>query len=258
MNLFYRKYGQGDPLIIMHGLFGSSDNWVTLGKQLAEDFTVYLLDLRNHGRSPHSDEFTPDILAVDLKEFMDDHQIACANILGHSLGGGVAMRFAAKYPERILKLIVVDFAPKKYRPKLEGLLKWLMEWELSQIHSLREANQHFAEILPDPAIRGFLLKNLRRKAEGGFEWKVNLPVIYKNLDKVTGYLDEKILIKVPTLFIRGGKSEYIKPEDIVLIRRHFTNAKIETIPEAGHWLHAEAPEAFLGLVGEFLKEGASS
>ena len=253
MNLYYRKYGKGEPLIIMHGLFGSSDNWHTLGKKFAEHLTVYLLDLRNHGRSPHSDNFSPEIMANDLAEFMDQQQIEVANLLGHSLGGGIAMRFTSQYPERVKKLIVVDFAPKKYQPSLDGLIKWLMSWDLSAVKTLKEADQKFAEILPDPAIRNFLLKNLYRRKDGRFDWKVNLKTIYNNLDKVSGYLNERTTINNPTLFIRGGKSDYIKPEDIYLIRKHFSEVEIETISGAGHWLHAEAPDQFIKLVQNFIQ-----
>jgi pimeloyl-ACP methyl ester carboxylesterase len=252
MNLFFRKYGQGKPLIILHGLFGSSDNWRTLGKKFAENLTAYLLDLRNHGRSPHSDDFSPDIMVDDLAEFLKQQQIEKASLLGHSLGGGVSMRFTAEYPEKVEKLVVVDFAPKKYQPELGGVIEWLLDWDPSIIKTLREANLKFAEILPEASIRGFLLKNLQRKKEGGFTWKVNLKAIYYNLDKVSGYLNEKIVVYNPTLFIRGGKSDYIKPEDIFLIRKHFNNAEIETIPEAGHWLHVDAPEKLVKLVKDFI------
>ncbi|NIV10975.1 MAG: alpha/beta fold hydrolase, partial [Aliifodinibius sp.] len=163
MRLFYRKKGTGPPLIIIHGLLGSSDNWLTLSKAFAKDFSVYMIDLRNHGRSPHGEEFTVNAMMEDLLEFMKDKQLDSAVILGHSLGGWIAMNFAVRYPEKVNKLIVEDFAPKEYRDDLIGFMRWLLNWDISSIKSLREADQQLAEIFKDAAVRDFILKNLRRK-----------------------------------------------------------------------------------------------
>ncbi len=254
MRLFYRKKGTGPPLIIIHGLLGSSDNWLTLSKAVANEFSVYMIDLRNHGRSPHSEEFTVKAMMDDLLEFIKTQQLDSAVILGHSLGGWIAMNFAIHHPEKVNKLIVEDFAPKEYHNDLIGFLEWLLNWDISNINSFREADQQLAEIFEDPEIRGFLLKNLRRKKSGGFEWKVNLKAIYNNLDQVSGCFREEQKSEKPTLFIRGEKSDYIQPQDEASIKKHFPHAEIKTIPKAGHWVHADNLEKFVGMVDNFLRE----
>jgi esterase len=253
MKLFYHKKGAGPPLMIIHGLLGSSDNWLTLSKTLSEDFTVYMIDLRNHGRSPHSDEFTVQSMIEDLLELMKDQQLDSANILGHSLGGWIAMNFAIRHPDKVGKLIIEDFAPKKYHNDLIGFLKWLINWDISNLGSLREADQRLEKISKNPAVRGFILKNLKRKKTGGFEWKPNLQAIHSNLDQVSGYLDEKQIFEKPTLFIRGGDSNYILPQDESLIKKHFLHARIETVSGAGHWVHADNAEEFLRIARDFLR-----
>lgn len=239
-------------MVILHGILGSSDNWFTLGKKFAENFTVYLPDLRNHGRSPHSDVFSADAMIEDLKEFLIDNDLQSANVLGHSLGGGIAIKFAAKYSKMVQKLIVVDFAPKKYRTNLEGLIRWLISWDVSKVRTIREADRQLAVTFPDKNVRGFLLKNLYRKHNGNLEWKINLKAIYNNLEGISGYIQEGLVVENPCLFIRGENSDYVKPEDVYLIRQYFSDARIESIPGAGHWVHADAPEKFLDLVKDFV------
>jgi esterase len=253
MKLFYRKKGSGSPLIIIHGLLGSSDNWVTISKSFAEHFSVFMIDLRNHGRSAHSEEFSVNAMMNDLLEFMKDQQLNSAAILGHSLGGWVAMNFAIRFPEKVDKLIVVDFAPKKYQNNLIGFLKWLLNWDISRIKSLREADQQLEEILKEPAVRGFIMKNLKRNKKGGFEWKPNLKAIYDNLNQVSGFLNENQIFGKPALFIRGGNSDYINPPDESLIKEHFPNVTIRTISGAGHWVHADNPDEFVRVVNQFLR-----
>ena len=259
MKLFYRKKGTGFPLIIIHGLLGSSDNWMTISKSFAEHFSVFMIDLRNHGRSPHSEEFSVDAMMDDLLEFMKDQQLESAVVLGHSLGGWIAMNFAVRFPEKVDKLIVVDFAPRKYQNNLIGFLKWLLNWDISRIKSLREADQQLEEIFKEPAVRGFIMKSLKsrrsagaEKKNGSFEWKPNLEAIYNNLDQVSGYLDEGQMFEKPTLFIRGEKSDYIQPQDESLIKKHFPKTEIKTIPEAEHWVHADKPEESLEVARDFL------
>lgn len=253
MKLFYRKKGNGPPLIIIHGLLGSSDNWLTLSKSFVQDFSVYMIDLRNHGRSPHSDEFTIDAMVDDLLEFMNDQQLDSAAVLGHSLGGWVAMNFAVRHPEKVDKLIIEDFAPKKYRNDLIGFMEWLVNWDISKIESLREADEELKEISNELEVRGFIMKNLRRKKGNGFEWKINVEAIHNNLDQVSGYLGDKQKFEKPTLFIRAGKSGYIKAEDETSIKYHFPNAKIKTVSGARHWVHADEPDDFVSAVKDFLQ-----
>lgn len=253
MKLFYRKKGIGSPFIIIHGLLGSSDNWMTLSKTFAEDFTVYLIDLRNHGHSPHSDEFTVQSMIEDLLEFMKDQQLNSVIILGHSLGRWVAMNFAVRYHDKVDKLIIEDFAPKKYHNDMIGFMEWLLNWDISNLKSLREADRQLEEISNNEAVRGFILKNLKRKKGGGFEWKVNLSAIHNNLDQVSGHLAEKQKFDKPALFIRGGKSDYILQQDESLIKQHFLDAEIITIPGAGHWVHADKPGECMDKIRKYLK-----
>jgi esterase len=253
MKLFFRKTGTGQPLVIIHGLLGSSDNWLTLSKTFAENFTVHLIDLRNHGRSLHSDEFTVGSMIEDLLEFMEDQELDSAHILGHSLGGWVAMNFAVNYPNKVDKLIIEDFAPRKYHNDLIGFLKWLLDWDVSNLKSLKEADWQLEEISKNPAVRGFILKNLKRKKNGGFEWKPNLRAIHNNLDQVSGYLDGTHRFEKPTIFIRGGKSDYIRQQDEALIKNHFPKSQTTTIHGAGHWVHADEPEGFVAVVKKFLR-----
>jgi esterase len=253
MKLFYRKKGNGPPLIIIHGLLGSSDNWMTISKSFAEHFSVFMIDLRNHGRSPHSEAFSVDAMMDDLLEFMKDQQLNFAAILGHSLGGWIAMNFAVHYPKKVDKLIVVDFAPKKYQNNLIGFLNWLLNWDISRIKSLREADQQLAEIFKEQAVRGFIMKNLKRKKNDGFDWKPNLKAIYNDLDQESGHLDKGQMFEKPTLFIRGGNSDYIKSQDESLIKEHFPNVTIKTVSVAGHWVHADNPDELVRVVNQFLR-----
>ena len=251
MKLFYRKNGTGLPFIIIHGLLGSSDNWLTLSKIFAKDFAVYLIDLRNHGHSPHSDEFTIQAMIEDVLEFMKDQRLDSAIILGHSLGGWIAMNFAVRHPDKVDKLIIEDFAPKEYYNDLIGFLEWLLNWDIASLKSLREGDRQLEEISNDPAVRGFILKNLKRKKSGGFEWKANLEAIQNNIDQVSGYLDDDQIFEKPTLFIRGGNSDYVQQRDEALIKKHFPAAEIKTISGAGHWVHADEPEEFVRVLQEF-------
>ena len=252
MKLFYRKKGTGYPLIIIHGLLGSSDNWVTISKSFAKNFSVFMIDLRNHGRSPHSDEFTIDAMMDDLLEFMQDQQLESAVVLGHSVGGWVTMNFAIRYPDKVEKLIIEDFAPKKYHYNLIEFMQWLLNWDISGIKSLREADHQLAEVFKELSVRGFIMKNLKRKKDGHFEWKPNLNAIYNHLDQVSGTLDENQIFAKPILFIRGGNSDYIKPQDEGLIKKHFPQANLKTIAGAGHWVHVDEPDEFMREVFDFL------
>lgn len=253
MKLFYRKKGNGKPLIVIHGLLGSSDNWVTISKSFAKNFLVFMIDLRNHGRSPHSDEFTIEAMMDDLLEFLKDQQLESAVVLGHSLGGWVAMNFAIRHPDKVDKLIIEDFTPQKYQNNLIGFMQWLLNWDISGIKSLREADRQLAEVFKELSVRGFIMKNLQRIKDGHFEWKPNLKAIYNHLDQVSGTLDENQTFEKPTLFIRGGNSDYIQPQDEGLIKKYFPQAKLKTIAGAGHWVHVDNSDGFVRVVIDFLE-----
>ena len=251
MKLFYRELGEGKPLVILHGLFGSSDNWLSIGKILAENHHVYLLDQRNHGQSPHSSNFTYEAMAEDLSLFLKEHQVHKPTIMGHSMGGKVAMQFATSWPELLNDLIVVDIAPKSYPVHHDGILEGLVNIDLNNLKTRSDANEQLSGYVKDNGIRQFLLKNLTRTDEG-FAWKINLPVIKEEIQEVGVGLDESQVYQGRTLFIRGEKSNYINDEDRAALSKHFPNSTLETIEKAGHWLHAEQPALFLAVVQKFL------
>ena len=272
MKLFFRKLGQGKPLFILHGLFGLSDNWNTVGKILSESFEVYLIDLRNHGSSPHSDEWTYSAMAEDIKDIMEDVKGHMADVkeqkiilLGHSLGGKVAMQFAAMYPEKLEKLIVVDMAPKDYPGNQFDFIEKLLAINLAEMKNRKEAEIELRKIIKDEATIQLLLKNIQwiphpspseRRGEGGevLAWKFNLKVIADNQDKIgkTFSIAEK-QITTPTLFIRGEKSNYILNSDTTEIKKHFPNSEIKTIAGAGHWVHADKSSEFVEKIKFFIE-----
>lgn len=252
--LYFRELGEGKPLIILHGLLGTSDNWLTLGKKYAEHYKVYILDQRNHGQSFHDDEFSYPAMAEDLLKFMDDHNIEKAHILGHSMGGKVAMTFAIEHPNRVDKLIVADIGPQSYPPHHQQIFKGLFSLDLANLSSRNEADQKLGEHIPELGVRQFLLKNLTRNGDS-FEWRMNLNVIAKEIDKIGLGLNHNALFEGSSFFIRGGKSDYVKDSDFNLIHTIFKKSKIETIEGVGHWLHAENPEEFLNLTLDYLQNG---
>ncbi|MFM7854369.1 MAG: alpha/beta fold hydrolase [Flammeovirgaceae bacterium] len=252
MNLFFRKSGQGQPLLILHGLFGSSDNWYSLSKVFAEQYTVYTLDQRNHGQSPHSDAFDYKILAQDLENFLLEQNIENPIVIGHSMGGKTAMNLAIKNPSLIEKLIVVDIAPKPYPIHHDHILDGLTAIPLESIHSRSEAEVILAEYVDEADVRQFLLKNLSRNSEGKFVWRINLPAIDKHIEDIgTGMQFEGTYIK-PTLFIKGARSGYFKEGDDEKILQYFPTAQIVTV-DTGHWVQAENPKVFVEVVNNFLK-----
>ncbi len=255
MKLNYKVFGAGQPLIILHGLFGSLDNWQRIAKELSGDFKVYIVDQRNHGRSPHAEEMNFEVMASDLLELMDDEGLGRAHILGHSMGGKTAMQFALSHPGRCDKLIVVDIAPKKYLPGHELIFKALFALEPSKISSRQEADRALSKMIDNGNIRLFLLKNLQRTPDGHFQWKMNLPVLYKNYPRILEEIRSLYPFEHPALFIRSEHSGYILDEDIAKIKELFPRARIVTIKNTGHWVHAEAPREFTSLVRQFLLRG---
>ncbi|PKV62564.1 alpha/beta fold hydrolase [Pontibacter ramchanderi] len=253
MKLHYKEMGHGQPLLILHGLFGTLDNWQTLAKRLAEHYNVFLVDLRNHGRSPHSDQHDYDLMAEDVLRLVEELQIPTPAIMGHSMGGKVAMNYALKYPTRLTKLIVVDIAPKAYPPHHDEIIDALQSVDLSTITSRGEVDKQLAKTISQEEVRLFLMKNLYRKEDNTFGWRMNLDVIEKNYEKIAAPITSDTPFKKNTLFIKGGRSRYILPEDVYTCIEHlFTLVEVETIPNAGHWVHAEAPDEVYDLVTRFL------
>lgn len=252
MKLNFKMLGEGKPVIILHGVFGSSDNWLTIARSLGENYTIYLPDLRNHGDSFHDEEFTYEAMANDLKNLIEAEEIDNPVIIGHSMGGKVAMKFAVNYPHLFDKLIVVDISPRAYPPHHEHILAGLKSLELDKISSRKEADDSLAKYVTEKGIRQFLLKNLTRD-ENHFKWKLNLEVIERDIENVGEGLEDQLVCDKPTLFIRGANSNYIKNEDNIGIVAIFPNSEVKTIPKAGHWLHAENPDAFISVVKDFLR-----
>jgi pimeloyl-ACP methyl ester carboxylesterase len=253
MELFHKELGEGQrSIIILHGLFGSSDNWQNIGKVLSERHKVYLLDLRNHGRSPHSGQFTYDAMLEDVYEFIERHQIRQPVLMGHSMGGKVAMHVALAHPHLLHKLIVVDICPKYYPVHHDRILEGLTSIDLGNIKSRQEADEQLAKYERSYTVRAFLLKNLYRNEEGNFAWRLNLPVINSDIENVGEAIVTDKVFERPVLFINGAKSNYINKDDTDLIHKFFPGALIETITDAGHWVHAEKPDEFLAIVNNFI------
>ncbi len=252
MDLFYRKYGnEGDqPIIILHGIFGISDNWVTYARRIAmEGFEVFVVDQRNHGQSPHSENFNYLALTDDLFDFIDEHEIEDPIIIGHSMGGKVAMRFALENPHLVKKLVVVDITLKAYGPRdnHKSILKAMKAVDLKSINNRREVEEVLTRYIPEIRIRQFILKNLHRKDKNEYEWRINIDGLEKNIDQMFDAIDTIVKFEKPTLFIKGGASDYILLEDFPKIRYNFPNADIVTIAGASHWVHVEAMEVFYQL-----------
>jgi esterase len=250
MKLAFRQMGSGEPLIILHGLFGSSDNWQTLGKQFAEDFSVYLVDQRNHGKSPHSDEFNYDLLAQDLNQFMEEQGIDQATFIGHSMGGKAVMRFAQLFPSKVKKIAVADMGVKSYSPHHHDVLRAFHAIDADTLSSRSEAEERIEAIIPEFGVRQFLLKNLYRKKEGGYGLRVNFRVMESEMDRVLEALPSE-QAEVNVLFIRGLKSNYVPDSDFEQIRTIFPKAIFAEL-QAGHWLHAEDPQGFYTIVKDFV------
>jgi esterase len=254
MKLHFRELGAGKPLLILHGLFGFLDNWQTLAKYFSQHYKVYLVDLRNHGRSPHSPDFNYPLMTADLLEFITDHQIEAPAIMGHSMGGKVAMHFALHHAALLSQLVVVDIAPKAYPPHHQDILAGLRAVDLQTVTTRGQVDEMLARHIPDEGVRQFLAKNLYRQEDNTFAWRMNLPVLEEKIEEVGLETSDGAPFLKPTLFIRGANSRYIKPEqDMDLIRQLFPAATLETIADAGHWVHAEKPQEVFNLVVRFLQ-----
>jgi esterase len=253
MKLAYRKLGSGKPLFILHGLFGSADNWQTIGKHLAEYFTVYFIDLRNHGQSPHSDDWNYEVMAEDLLEIINDESLDRVLLMGHSMGGKTAMQFTVRYPEKVEKLVVVDIGPKKYPTTNQFVVDAIEQFNTQTVSSRKEAEEVMSRYIEEAGVRQFLLKNLYWDDDKKLSWKFNYEVIKQNIARVSDVtpMPDKPM-EMPVLFVKGEKSDYIFPSDIKLIQTMFPTAIMEIIPGAGHWVHADQPQAFFSVVAKFL------
>ena len=258
MQIIHSKiYGEdkpGTPLLVFHGLFGMLDNWGSFGKEMGELFPVHLIDLRNHGKSFHSEEMTHDDLAHDISHYMEFHHIEKANLLGHSLGGKAVMQFAIKYPIKVQKLIVVDIAPKAYPPHHQGILKALESVDFEKITTRQEAEGVLQQYIPEKSVIQFLAKNLYWKDDKKLDWRFNLKTLSERYSEFVSNAIKFGVFSGETLFIAGAKSNYILPQDEFQIKQQFPNSSVVTVENAGHWVQAENPRDFNEAVKDFIFE----
>jgi pimeloyl-ACP methyl ester carboxylesterase len=247
MKLHYREIGFGQPLIILHGLFGSSDNWQTQAKRFAEYFRVILVDLRNHGHSDWDDDASYVSMASDVIELIQDLNIEKSILLGHSMGGKVAMHVAQLQPSIISKLIVVDMGIKQYTPHHQHILQGIHSVQLEGESSRSNAEKQLSKYIDSEGVRQFLLKNLFWKEKGILAWRMNVPVLEDSMNEILSALPEKE-VYITSVFIRGELSNYILDEDIPEIENLFPDSQYITISDAGHWVHAEKPDEFIDAV----------
>jgi esterase len=253
MKLNYKIFGSGPPLIILHGLFGMLDNWRTIAKMLEDKYQCILVDLRNHGRSPHNDEMNYKVMTEDIHELINSLHIDHSAIMGHSMGGKVAMLFSITYPEMVDKLIVVDISPGKYSAHHQLELQAIESIVPGKINTRAEAEKALTVFLKDDMVTvQFLLKNLTRLPSGGFEWKANMPVLIAKYNNLMEEIISPIPFDKPVLFIRGDRSDSVKDEDWPFIHSLFPQAKMVTVADAGHWVHADQPQALTQQVISFL------
>lgn len=252
MELFYREFGQGSPVLILHGLFGFSDNWQTIAKGLAAQHLVVTPDLRNHGRSPHTDTHTYPEMAEDIRVFMETQWMFSAALVGHSMGGKVAMQLALDHPDMVEKLVVVDMAPGQATDNHADIFRALLDLDISKITTRQEAEAILGRRISDSGTLQFLLKNMTRKADGSYSWKMNLPVLWQAYSDILAPVQGEPFDK-PTLFIRGSRSDYVQDSDLPGIRKLFPQAEVISIEDAGHWVHADKPAELLAVLKRFLE-----
>jgi esterase len=255
MDLYFRKIGNGPVIVVLHGLFGMSDNWMTLAKKMSADFCFYLIDMRNHGRSPHSAEFNYPVMAADICRFIENHNLTDVTLLGHSMGGKTAMSVAESHSHCIQKLVIVDISPLKYDSSpFYDFIDAMLSVDLLALKSRNHAAEHLQEKLnANTAIIQFLLKNLYRTDSGLFKWRLNLMALKMNINRILEGIDPEQVISTKTLFIKGSESNYILKDDSEQIKKQFPNSQIVTIENANHWVHAHAPVEFEKTLRIFLK-----
>ncbi|MFK8067872.1 MAG: alpha/beta fold hydrolase [Gammaproteobacteria bacterium] len=258
MDLNYSLLNQeseNTPILILHGLFGSQKNWGAIARKLSGKYTVISIDLRNHGQSPHTETMSYPEMAEDIIQLLDNLGYKSVNILGHSMGGKVAMSCALEYPDRVNLLCVADISPVTYLPRFDQIISALKTLPLDQINNRSNADQLLAKTIDQPSLRQFFLQNLLKENDR-YNWRINLNAIEKAMPTLSGFPDysDDQLFNKQTLFLRGENSDYILPEHHSMIKKHFPKAEIQTIPNSGHWLHAEQPELFYQSLIDFLDE----
>jgi esterase len=254
LELYAREFGAGAPLLILHGLFGFSDNWQTIAKALSDQHLVVTPDLRNHGRSPHLSTHSYPEMADDLRFFLEQRWMFSADVIGHSMGGKAAMQFALEYPDMVHRLVVVDIEPFQADDNQSDIFRALLDMDLSKMANRQDAESYLSDRITDFGTRQFLLKNITREEDGRFTWKMNLPVLWKHYANILAPVKSPKgnTFDKPTLFVRGSRSDYIKDAEIPLIKTLFPRAEVVTIEGAGHWVHADKPQELLAVLRAFL------
>ena len=245
--------GEGEPLFILHGFLGMGDNWKSLANKFAGEYQVHIIDQRNHGRSFHTDDFSYELMANDLNNYITHHHFDKVNLIGHSMGGKTVMLFAVEHPEKVKKLIIADIAPKFYPEHHQFILEAINAIDFSKMKTRNDIDEILKQYITEINIRQFLLKNVYRISKDEFAYRFNLKSLTENIEEVGVGLPAMAQFDGPTLFLKGELSGYIGVGDEVLIRNHFPNSKLQVISNAGHWLHAENPTDFFTKVDEFLK-----
>ena len=255
LDLNYREYGDPErpPLFLMHGLFGSSGNWMGVVKQLQADYRLILPDLRNHGRSPHHPVMDFPAMAADIAALLDRLQIESASLVGHSMGGKAGMWLALTQPERVARLLVADMAPVSYHNRFEAIFEGLCELSLAELKGREDADRQLSSRVPERAIRQYLLQNLQKQSDG-WRWRMNLPVLNGAIDTLTDFPScEGLSYAGEVLFLYGERSDYVLPEYRSRIQALFPLARLRMLAQAGHWVYADQPEAFSRAVKAFMQ-----
>lgn len=248
VDLFYRRAGQGTPIVILHGLFGSCDNWGTIGKALSEAFDVLLVDQRDHGRSPHTERITYPLMAEDVHALVTKLGLRDIVLVGHSMGGKTAMVFAQHYPDLLRQLVVIDIGPREYPISNQApIIEALLTSDPAGKSSRKEVEAHLARYIPEPGVVQFLMKSLYWEAPERLGWRFNVPLLARDIHDVLAAIGPAT-VRVPTLFVRGGKSDYITREDLPQIKEQFPHSRVETVDFAGHWVQAQAPDEVMAII----------
>lgn len=251
--LNHKSFGTGEPVLIFHGLLGMLDNWKSFARKLSETHKVYIIDQRDHGRSPWTEEFNYDVLAEDINDFMEQQELESAHLIGHSMGGKSVLRFTQLYPDKVKIPFIIDMGIKKYEAHHHVIFDALRSLDLNELIDRKGADEKLSKKIPDFGIRQFLMKNLTRIPEGGFKWKMNLELIYNNYEHILDSVEHEVCEK-NIHFIYGTKSTYIHESDMTTIKEYFPNAHFDSI-DTGHWVHAEKPTELLAIITAHLKNG---
>lgn len=254
MILHSKVYGEGSPIIILHGLLGSLDNWQTVSKFFGQKYQVITLDARNHGRSQHLELFSYEAMVQDVIDTMESMSIQKAHFIGHSMGGKTAMHLSLMHPEKVDKLVVVDIAPVNYESHHQDVFDAIYAVPLQSISQRADAEAIISSHIDEYDVVQFIMKGLYRNEENQFAWRYNVDDIYQSYDQIIGFEPAAHLFEGPVLFLKGSNSKYIQSKDWTLIQDYFPNASLHVIEGAGHWLHAEKPQEFIQSVSAFLQD----